>query len=71
MRVTEEWLDTNNVDIEAFMALFGEPLEDENGYYWMVEGADEDGNGIPDALDALISDPVTTRPSKGGAYTDP
>lgn len=69
MRVTEEMLDEWGIDIGEFMAAFGEPLEDDDGYYWQL--ADEDGNKIPDQIESWITDPVTTRPSKGGAYTDP
>jgi len=69
MTVTEEWLDSHGVDIDLFMELFGEPTEGEDGYYWTVSGDDADGNGIPDALDALITVPTETNSSKGGAWT--
>lgn len=73
--ITMSWLDENEVDIDAFMAI----MEDENieGYWneddefcWTFDAADEDGNFIPDFLEGIIDVPLKTNASIGGALTD-
>ena len=71
MRITEEMLEAWGIDIGEFMAVYGDPEEDDDGYFWTIDGTDADGDGYPDVIQDWISDPTTTRPSKGGAYTDP
>ena len=71
MRITEDMLDAWGIDIEQFMAAFGEPDEDVDGYFWWIDGTDADGDGYPDVIQDWISDPTTTNSSKGGAYTEP
>ena len=72
MTVTQAMLDAWGIDIDVFIGYYGEPtgLDDNGDPIW--EGVVDDGNGIPDMIEDLVNqDPITTRPSKGGAYTDP
>lgn len=69
MRFTYDMLDSLSeeygLDIFEALKLLGDPLTDENGEdYWEVD--DIDGNDVPDILERLIDDPITTNPSQGG-----
>ena len=73
MRFSYELLDELSteygIDIDAMMEILGTPKVDENGDdYW--EYPDGNGNYIPDILESLITDPVVTNPSQGGAQSD-
>jgi len=64
------WLDTYGIDLDVFLAALAaqnistEP--NENGE-WIFDAVDADTNGIPDFLDALITDPFATNVSQGTA----
>ena len=54
------------MDINDMLNLLGDPRTDESGEdYW--DYPDSDGNSIPDILESLITEPITTNPSQGGA----
>ena len=70
MRITWDLLDQLSdeygMDINDMLNLLGDPLTDESGEdYW--DYPDSDGNSIPDILESLINEPITTNPSQGGA----
>lgn len=70
MIIRESDLDAWGIDIFEFMAAYPDYEEDDEGVYWTIDGTDADGDGYPDAIQQWISDPTTTRPSKGGAWTE-
>ncbi len=58
-----QWSEQYGIDIDAMLEALGEPDENDS---WTFP--DESGNGIPDILDGLITDPIVTNPSQGGAW---
>lgn len=73
MEITYEmidmWSDEYGMDIDDMLAALGEPLEDASGNaYWVFP--DNNGNNLPDILESLITDPIVTNPSQGGAGSD-
>ena len=67
--ITEEWLDEHGVDIDAFMealeAAGFDSMPGDNG--WTFTAADDNHDNIPDFLADLITDPIITNVSQGGA----
>ncbi len=55
--------DQYGMDIDEMLAILGDPDDDGN---WTCD--DENKDGIPDVLAGLITDPIITNPSQGGAW---
>lgn len=72
--IDEAWLAQYGIDIFDFQAALEaqnlDPEPNEDGQ-WIFEAADENGDNIPDFLASLVTVPVETRPSQGGAMTNP
>ena len=71
--ITEAWLDAHGVDIALFMEALENagiesfPVNDA----WTFDADDSNpDDGIPDFLAGLITDPIITHVSQGGAITD-
>ncbi len=67
--ITEGWLDSHGIDILEFMdalANAGFDPEDFDGSI-TITAADDNNDDIPDFLAGLVSDPITTNDSQGGA----
>lgn len=68
IKIYEDQLDSwGIIDIDQIIEMFGEPEVDDNGTYWLINGADDNGDGIPDVLADLVTNPIVTNPSQGGA----
>lgn len=73
-RIDMDWIIDSGVDYDELIAALvasgiadaQEQLED-NGFL-IFEAEDANNDSIPDFLADLISDPLSTRPSKGGAW---
>ena len=72
--ISIDWLDEHGVDqLEFEQALIDagfDPFEifDFDTQSWVFTADDADGDFIPDFLEGLISDPITTNPSQGGIF---
>ena len=73
LRITEEWLESNFIDIDAFLAALSAAgySTEPTGYngldpYWDVTGDDIDNNGVPDFLDSLLDHGPSAHNSQGG-----
>ena len=68
--ITEDWLDQYGIDIGAFMEALEnmelDPYPNEDGV-WIFTADDANKDNIPDFLADLVTNPVITNPSQGGA----
>lgn len=69
MKITEEMLDGWGIDPFEFEEKFGEAeLDEEGNPFWMIDGTDVNpADGIPDIIAGLVTSPITTNVSQGGA----
>ena len=68
--ITEDWLDQYGIDIDAFMAALEanniDSFPNEDGC-WVFTAPDANGDMIPDFLADLVTNPIDTNASQGGA----
>lgn len=76
--ITYDWLNSNEVDLDEFAQVLANyygcdpdeiwDLYNEEAGGWVITSPDDNDNGLPDILDSLITDPVVTNKSQGGAW---